>query len=367
MTTSRYIVLAVYIIILFLILNYIKTRITKNQNRKTKTIQFILEIVLTLGVSMAIISFSDRVVWHHEYLFGSLYLVLMADVFSNLISLMVSFLRKGKDDPNVRIIIGAIITLIFSISSIINMQTITANYHEIKSSKLKNEYTIVFFADLHYGSAQSKQTVDKALEEIADLKPDCLLLGGDITDEFTTKEEMEYIYQKIGSLNIRTYYIYGNHDRQDSNLLAYGREYSEEELANAIRRNNITILYDDYAQINDDLIIIGREDVSRPEKRKAVKDLPAYNKESYVITVDHNPYQNEDIIELKADLQLSGHTHAGQFFPVKTIYKLLGLNAYGDYHIGNTHLYVSSGIAGWYLPFRSEEHYNYEVIQLKPE
>ena len=74
-----------------------------------------------------------------------------------------------------------------------------------------------------------------------------------------------------------------------------------------------------------------------------------------------------DITGLKADLQLSGHTHAAQFFPIQLIYRIAGLNSCGDYYIGDTHLYVTPGIGGWYLPPRSEAHCNCEVFILKPE
>ena len=70
---------------------------------------------------------------------------------------------------------------------------------------------------------------------------------------------------------------------------------------------------------------------------------------------------------MKADLQLSGHTHAGQLFPLRCVYALIGLNVYGDYTIGDTQLYVTSGITGWYLPLRNEANCSYEVITLQPE
>lgn len=367
MTTSLYIKLIAYTIGFYVALNIVKIQLSNIFKRRTIIIIFVMETVYMLGVALSLIAFDDRLVWAHEYFFGSLYLALVGDVFTNLIFLIISFVRGDRQRTIPKAIVGGVLTAAFLIYNVVNMQTIVPKYHEIKSPKLKNEYKMVFFSDLHYGSSQSKETVDKALEEIAALKPDYLLLGGDITDEHTTKEEIDYIFEKIASLDIKTFYIYGNHDRQDQYYRVGGRKYSEKELEDAITRNNIKILYEDFVEINDDLIIIGREDPSRPEQRKAVKDLPKYKDGAYVIVLDHTPYQNEEIVELKADLQLSGHTHAAQFFPVKGIYKLLGLNVYGDYYIGDTHLYVSSGIAGWYLPLRSEEHCNYEVIELKPE
>ena len=367
MTSELYLSLTLCIIISFVLLYLLQLPFRKIKNVILRIILFIVKVIVTLYLTLQLIAYSPTVVWNHEFLFGSLYLVLMSDIFKDIVSFFISLFRKEKTGKKFEMFIGIVITILFVSYNIINMQTITPKYHEINSSKLKHEYTVVFFSDLHYGSAQSAKTVDKALEEIKQLKPDALLLGGDITDENTEKEEMEYLYRKIGSLGIPTYYVYGNHDRQERGEKVGGKKYTEKQLENTITRNGIKILYDDYVEINDDLILLGREDRSHPEDRKAVKDLPAIPSDRYVVALDHTPYQNEEMIELKTDLQLSGHTHAGQFFPVMTVYKLLGLNTYGDYYIGNTHLYVSPGIAGWYLPLRSEAHCNYEVITLRPE
>ena len=368
MTTELYILLIIETLIAFLLVYFIQTPFRKIKNRYLLIFLFLIKTLLTLYLGMALIAFAYKIIWNHEYPFAALYLVLIPDIISDIIFFIVSLFKKNKDYKNYRLICAAVLTIIFTFYNIINMQTILPKYHEISSNKLKHNYRLIFISDLHYGSSQSKQTVDKALDEIKELNPDFLLLGGDITDENTTKEEMEYLYQKIESLNLSVYYIYGNHDRQERGELLLGRKtYSEKELENTIRSNNITILYEDYAEINDDLVLLGREDPSHPDKRKAVKDLPQLPVNHYVVSLDHTPYQNEEIIELKADLQLSGHTHSAQFFPIKTIYKILNLNVYGDYYIGDTHLYVSPGIAGWYLPLRSEDHCNYEVFDLKPE
>ena len=316
---------------------------------------------------MLLIAFAPKTIWNHEYLYVALYMALIPDILNDIFLFIISLFRKKKINEKKHFLIVSVFTLVFFVYSVLNMQMISGKYHEIRSSKLKNEYTLVFFADLHYGSSQSKDTVDKALDEIGSLKPDMLVLGGDITDENTTREEMEYLYKKISSLDIPTYFVYGNHDRQERGDLIGGQKYTEKQLEEAITGNDIKILYEDYVKINDDLIIMGREDPSHPLDRKEVKDLPKTDKDSYFIVIDHTPYQNEDIIELKADLQLSGHTHAGQIFPVQTIYRIIGLNTCGDYKVGDTHLYISPGIAGWYFPLRSEAHSNYEVFELKPE
>ncbi len=128
--------------------------------------------------------------------------------------------------------------------------------------------------------------------------------------------------------------------------------------------SGVFILKDDFVSFGDDLVLMGREDSSRMNGRTAVENLPARPEGKYVINVDHSPYQNEDILATAADLQLSGHTHAGQIFPIRWLYTLARLNVVYSYRIGSTDLYVSPGIGNWYYPFRNETHCSYAVIDL---
>ena len=86
-----------------------------------------------------------------------------------------------------------------------------------------------------------------------------------------------------------------------------------------------------------------------------------------MLSIDHSPFEYADIIATKADLQISGHSHAGQLFPLKTIYNLGGFNAYGKYHHGDTDVFVSSGFSGWGVPLRTEVRSEYVVVNLVPE
>ena len=115
-----------------------------------------------------------------------------------------------------------------------------------------------------------------------------------------------------------------------------------------------------------DLILLGREDPSRTGERLPVEDLPPRPGEGYLLSIEHTPYQTDDTIAQRADLQLSGHTHAGQLLPMKLCYAIAGLNVHGLYHIGETDVYISSEISGWAVPLRTEAHCNFEVVTIKP-
>ena len=327
---------------------------------------FVLKILAGVGLAFCSMALSIPIIWRTGYLSMAISISLFTDAWTDLYAVIFRSIRKKAPGWKSMVVISLCLTVVYLTYGTVNMQIIHPNEHTYTSDKLTHEYTFVFLSDLHYGSAQSEQTVDNALAEIAQLKPDFVLLGGDITDENTTAEEMRSIYQKLGALPAPVYFIYGNHDRQGLGDYVGGANYTPEELTAAIEVNGITILQDETVMIADDLTLLGREDVSAGERRCKVSGLPPFSRDSFLLTVDHNPFSETDIQETGSDLQLSGHSHAGQFFPLKYIYMFGEKYVYGDYQVGNTRLYVSSGITGWYYPFRTSAHCNYEVVHLAP-
>ena len=75
----------------------------------------------------------------------------------------------------------------------------------------------------------------------------------------------------------------------------------------------------------------------------------------YVIMLDHQPNDYAAEAEAGADLVLSGHTHGGHIFPAGLIGLWTGANdrTYGSERRGNTDFYVTSGISGWGIPFKT--------------
>lgn len=88
---------------------------------------------------------------------------------------------------------------------------------------------------------------------------------------------------------------------------------------------------------------------------------------AYILVLDHQPKELKGNKEAGVDLQLSGHTHAGQIFPGGVVSELFGINEqnYGIRTDGTFTSIVSSGIAGWGSHFRTEGHSEYVMIQVK--
>jgi len=114
--------------------------------------------------------------------------------------------------------------------------------------------------------------------------------------------------------------------------------------------------------------LAGRDDVGYYEKRErlsAEEILEGADQERYIIVLDHQPVENAANGDAGADLQLSGHTHAGQAFPAGLFMRVMGMPCYGEYQENGCKLIVSSGASVGVFPIRTEKHCEYVVIELK--
>ena len=156
------------------------------------------------------------------------------------------------------------------------------------------------------------------------------------------------------------YLINGNHDRS-----YYTNEYTYEEFVYELNKNNVKVLEDDVVNINNYIVLIGRQD--KRFSRKSIDELVSnIDKSKYIIDLNHQPndYSNE---EGKVDLVLSGHTHGGQFFPLGYLGKLITDNDqfYGLTKRKDTNFIVSSGISSWAIDFKTGTKSEYVIINIK--
>jgi len=335
-----------------------------------RIIVWVVKVAMTVGVAYVVMVvpswFSSRGV----YPTVAVYAALLGDVISDLIMIPVSMIRNRRsrnDRPYIAInlVVSMIVTVAVVLYGTINMQVVRRNEVSYRSEKITQAHKFVFVSDVHMGAVQSSRTIACAIERIRLENPDFVVLGGDIVDEFTSKGEMWAIFQMFGNLGVPTYYVYGNHDRQPNPERAGGPFYTPQELEEAIKGAGIRIIDDGIELIGDDLVMLGREAYNEVS-RKSVGELPTVPEGAFLLCIDHSPYEWEDIRETGADLQVSGHSHAGQFFPMQLVYELAGYIAYGKYKVGDTDVFVSSGFGGWGVPFRSEARSEYVVVNLLP-
>lgn len=247
---------------------------------------------------------------------------------------------------------------------------VETDYIVITDKAIREEgYRVAFLSDLHYGTVQDKAVLQSEISKINAQNPDIVILGGDIVEEGTSKEDMQDVFCYLGSLEapLGVYFVYGNHDRQaDADI----RTYTDAELATAIKDNGIVILEDEGKLLDGALMLIGRADVgwNLDCPRKKISELvPDDGDNLFLLTVDHQPLELEENDAAGIDLMLSGHTHAGQLFPVGYVTELLGGLNYGIYYGRNCKSIVSSGFAGWGYEIRTQANCEYVIVDIIPE
>ncbi|MDE7312216.1 MAG: metallophosphoesterase family protein [Eubacterium sp.] len=254
----------------------------------------------------------------------------------------------------------------------VNMHHVTVASYTVDSQKeIRQEgYRIVFLSDLHFGTTMDADKLREYCARMEQEKPDLVVLGGDIVDEATLLSEAEEAFAALAQIDSTygTYYVYGNHDK---GRYASDCDFTQEELAETIRDAGVHILEDESVLLNNELSITGRCDrsdasasyISRKASADLIADLP---QEGFHMIADHQPRDMEENAAAGFDLMLSGHTHAGQMWPVGLFTELFDKKTvnYGEKSFGDMHLIVSSGIAGWGYPLRTGKHSEYVVIQI---
>ena len=316
-------------------------------------IVIIAELFAALGYAFFVMLSSTRFGFAHPFV-SALYIVTFMDCFAKII--YYSFIPPSKNEYNYKnlSLVTIFLSVLFLVYGIINMQVVSPKYITIESEKLNNDYKIAFVSDMHIGSSQSIKISKDTINKIKQKNVDFVFLGGDIIDPYTTKEEMLEVLNEFKNIDARKYYIDGNHDVESKYY---------DELKQCLINNDITIVKDEYISLAPDLTLLGREDDSVKD-RISIDELVNPYVDTFLIALDHQPFKFKDNCKAKVDLQLSGHTHAGQLFPLRMIYDTKTY-AYGKYKYKDSILNVSSGASGWLIPFRTEIGCQFEVINLK--
>lgn len=245
-------------------------------------------------------------------------------------------MKKIRDIP---IIICCILITIYGAYNI--NHPIIKKYDIKIEKKMNNPFTIGMISDLHLGINHQEELLDQIVEHANSLNANIFVFGGDIFDEYTTEEQKNMAIQKFGTIKTKDgiYYIEGNHD-----LL-------NEDTRKKLKDQNIQTLEDQAITIQKQINIIGRKDHRNNYLKKARKNLEEIVQEidtTYpTILLDHQPLDQKLAKNLHIDLQLSGHTHAGQIFPANFFLQ------YGYKKTGNFQIIVSSGYGVWGYPIRT--------------
>ena len=240
----------------------------------------------------------------------------------------------------------------------------TMNLTVGKKANYLKKLNIVVASDIHLGTIIGRWRLSRIVDQINRLNPDLVLLPGDNVDSELTSIKRNSLGQPLKDIRARfgVYAVTGNH------------EYigGIEETSVYLTDHDIILLRDEAIKVADSFYLVGREDLSLNSfgntRRKNLTELVRDVDKNYaVILMDHQPFGLEEAAENGVDLQLSGHTHYGQLWPINYIVRSVYELPWGYMKKGDTHYYVSNGVGTWGPPVRIGNRPEIVHIQLKFE
>jgi predicted MPP superfamily phosphohydrolase len=205
--------------------------------------------------------------------------------------------------------------------------------------------TIVGVSDLHLGYGMTKGRLKRYVDMINSHIPDVVLIAGDLIDNSVTPLYQAKMADELSELHAKygIYMVPGNHE------YISGIDKCERFL----RDTPIKLLVDDIAELPNGVQIVGRDDRMN-RRRKSITDLMARTDRSRpTILLDHQPMELAEARDNGVSMQLSGHTHRGQIFPLSLVTDKIFEQSYG-LTTDRMYIYVSSGLSllGTSFPYR---------------
>ena len=295
-------------------------------------------------------------------------------IIGDIIVLILKLVDKKKNIPMLRKLYGALIIGIsitaasigFSVYGTIHARHMTTRSYDISVSKHVDgidSLNVVLVADLHLGYSIGCDDMEKMIDRINALNPDVVIYAGDIFDNdydaLDNPERLEEIIRQVNAV-YGSYAVFGNHDVTETLVGGFStasrtKAFRDPRMETFLREADINIMLDEVTTIADGRInLIGRLDGEKAgdgtSNRKDLSELVKQcDMSKPVIVINHEPDKLHEVAVMGVDVMLSGHTHAGQFFPLTITQPLAWENYWGIKKIDNMYSVVTSGV-GLYGP-----------------
>jgi hypothetical protein len=308
---------------------------------------FIIRMVLGEGIpdSLSAIVNSAGFTWIVAVIYLAI-IILSIDilrVINHFFDIWPSFIRDNYVlARKITAITSVSVTALLLTYGYFNFRSIKTVNIEIKTDRYfpGNRLRVVLISDLHLSSYIREDHLKRVIEKIDEAKPDILLIAGDITDRNLKPLKEWGLADMIAGIKTThgIYAISGNHEY-------YGGE--RDEIYKLLQEKGINILLDSVVTVDGQIQIAGREDRTNAKRKSLGELLKDTDREMPIILLDHQPFNLDESVNERVDIQFSGHTHNGQFWPGNLIVDKMYELGYGYMQKGDTHFYVTSGAGIW--------------------
>ena len=292
-----------------------------------------------------------------------LHIIFFSIIFDIILYIIKKAIKKNINN-SISLLLSIIITFIYLLHGYSLAYNVVQTNYVVNTDKNIEDLRIVQISESHIGNTMDGKKFNKYIEKINDINPDIVVVTGDFVDDDTSLEDMIKSCKGLGNLKTKygVFFVYGNHDKGYYNH----RRFNNDDLVEELNKNNVIVLEDEIYEINDNIVLVGRQD-TQVANRANIKDLVNdIDKDKYIVVLDHEPNDYKNETKANVDLVLSGHTHGGQLIPLGPIGVLLGFNDayYGLEKRDNTTFIVNSGIGDWAIKFKTGTKSEYVVIDI---
>ncbi len=198
--------------------------------------------------------------------------------------------------------------------------------------------------DTHLGHVRGFRFMRRIVTTLTRLRPDIVFIAGDMFDGTVARvRELAQPWARLAA-PLGAFFVLGNHE-----------EFTDSsKYLDAVEHSGVRVLNNEKVTV-DGLQIVGvhYRDSTNDDHFRSVLRHAEVDRDRASILLTHAPDRLRIAEEEGFSLQLSGHTHGGQFFPFTWITsRVYGKFVHGLQRLGNLIVYVSYGAGTWGPPLR---------------
>lgn len=234
---------------------------------------------------------------------------------------------------------GCVLSVVATIQGI---RPPVVSHYEVKLKNMPKALdgtTLVALSDLHLGSTLGPRWLESRVAQVQALKPDIILLLGDIFEGHgENTEAFVSVFRKFSAPH-GMFSVDGNHENHGKNR----------DSKSSLNGTQIPHLQNELTQPIPGLILAGRsvlrshDEVSTTPPWNPPKDHPSGG----LILLSHIPEDSQHAADAGVNLMLSGHTHGGQIWPLSFLVAMVHSKLGGRYEVDGMTLIVCRGTGTW--------------------